>query len=307
MASPLPGGPIFDCHCHLYAPQFEASSIPGLLAEARAAGVGAIVTVPETLADARAVLALASTNPLTAPRAGLHPVQPAAAPHTPGAGAEGGGLGGGCGGGGVRSVRFDEVAPALDFIRAHAHELVAVGEVGLDFSPHVLAGDESQRDAQRAAFSAQIALASELGLPLNVHSRSAGHHAIELLLEHQVQQGVLLHAFDGRAAHALRAVDRSPAFFFSVAPSVARSPQQQKLVAALPLDRLVLETDAPALGPVKGEPNRPANIAIALSELARIKGVAVSEAARATSENALRLFPRLRRWGDAAAAAAVGG
>jgi hypothetical protein len=55
-------------------------------------------------------------------------------------------------------------------------------QVGLDFSPHVLAGDESQKDAQRAAFSAQVSLASELGLPLNVHSRSAGHHAIDLLL-----------------------------------------------------------------------------------------------------------------------------
>jgi TatD DNase family protein len=71
-------------------------------------------------------------------------------------------------------------------------------------------------------------------------------------------------------------------------------------VAALPLDRLVLETDAPALGPVKGEANRPGHIAVALAAVARIKGVPASEAARATTANALRLFPRLRRWADAA-------
>jgi TatD DNase family protein len=82
-----------------------------------------------------------------------------------------------------------------------------------------------------------------------------------------------------------------------------RSPQKQKLVAALPLDRLVLETDAPALGPEKGVTNRPANITVARDEVARIKGIAPSEVERVTTANALQLFPLLRRWvgnGDAA-------
>jgi len=111
-----------------------------------------------------------------------------------------------------------------------------------------------------------------------------------------VQHGALLHAFDGRAAHALSAVARSPRFYFSVPPSTVRSPQMQKLVAALPLERLVLETDAPALPPVKGGVNTPANVTESLREVARIKGVGVDEAATVTSENAVRLFPRLRRW-----------
>jgi TatD DNase family protein len=79
----------------------------------------------------------------------------------------------------------------------------------------------------------------------------------------------------------------------------------QKLVAALPLDCLVLETVSPALGPVKNEPNRPANVVISRDEIARIKGVGADEVARATSENALRLFPRLRRWAGTAAGAGV--
>ena len=93
--------------------------------------------------------------------------------------------------------------------------------------------------------------------------------------------------------HTHRAIERSPHVYFSVPPSVVRSPQKQKLVAALPLDRLVLETDAPALGPVAGEVNRPANIAIARDAIARIKGVSADEVVRTTTANALRLFPRL--------------
>jgi hypothetical protein len=108
--------------------------------------------------------------------------------------------------------------------------------------------------------------------------------------------------------HTQRALERSDKFYFSVPPSVVRSPQKQKLVAALPLDRLVLETDAPALGPERGATNRPSNITVARDEVARIKGVSPEEVARVTTANALRLFPRLtRRLGGAAGAVAGAG
>lgn len=90
-----------------------------------------------------------------------------------------------------------------------------------------------------------------------------------------------------------RAIERAPNLYFSVPPSAVRSPQKQKLIAALPLDRLLLETDAPALAPEKGARNAPANLVVARDEVARIKGVRPSEVERATSENALKLFPRL--------------
>ncbi|KIZ03236.1 Putative deoxyribonuclease TATDN3 [Monoraphidium neglectum] len=150
---------MFDCHCHLYTPQFTPAEVADLSAEAAAVGVRAIVAVPETLADSRAVLQLA---------AGLHPVQPVHSDGLPYSGA--------------RCVSLEDLVPALDFIRDHADALVAVGEVGLDFSPHVLNGDEALKDVQRAVLAAQVSLANELGLPLNVHSRSAGHHAIDALL-----------------------------------------------------------------------------------------------------------------------------
>lgn len=101
-------------------------------------------------------------------------------------------------------------------------------------------------------------------------------------------------------ARHCRAIERTDNFYFSVPPSIVRSPQKQKLVTALPLERLVLETDAPALGPVKDESNKPANITLSRDEVARIKGVSPAVVELATTANALKLFPRLQRFVKAA-------
>uniref|UniRef100_A0A383WPV6 TatD related DNase n=1 Tax=Tetradesmus obliquus TaxID=3088 RepID=A0A383WPV6_TETOB len=288
---------IIDCHSHFYTPQFSRADIPGLAAAARHAGVQAIVTVPESLQDCEAVLQLAREEPIVQACAGLHPVQPIHAD---------GQFYSSC-----RSVQdVSEVSPVLAFIRKHASELVAVGEVGLDFSPHVVGkvhSEEEQRlrDVQREVFKQQIQLANELGLPVNVHSRSAGHYAIDTLIECNAG-GALLHAFDGKLGHALRGA--AAGFYFSVPPSIVRSPQKQKLVKGLPLDRLVLETDAPALGPDKGSVNVPANITVSCAEVAKIKGVSAEEVAAVTTNNALTLFPKLQqRLATVAAAAAAKG
>jgi TatD DNase family protein len=99
---------------------------------------------------------------------------------------------------------------------------------------------------------------------------------------------VLLHAFDGRAAKAMPAVEAG--YFFSVPPSVVRSPQKQKLVRQLPLSCLLLETDSPVLGADPTERNEPCRVLVSLRAIAEIKGLAVQEVADATARNALRLF-----------------
>jgi TatD DNase family protein len=178
-----------------------------------------------------------------------------------------------------------EQAEALvSFIRRERENLAAIGEVGLDYW---VVQDDSERALQREIFSRFIDLSLELDLPLNVHSRSAGRHAVSLLLERGARR-VQLHAFDGKASAALPAVEAG--YYFSIPPSIVRSQQKQNLVRRLPLSRLLVETDSPVLGPRPDERNEPANITVAVAAIAEVKNVTREEVLAAVSENVFRLF-----------------
>jgi len=140
---------------------------------------------------------------------------------------------------------------------------------------------------QREIFTRFIELGKALDLPLNVHSRSAGRHAIQLLLERNAAK-VQLHAFDGKASTALPAVEAG--YFFSIPPSIARSRQKQKLVKNLPLSCLLLETDSPVLGPIPGERNEPANALVSLRAVSEIKELPQEAVMEAVIENTHRLY-----------------
>lgn len=172
----------------------------------------------------------------------------------------------------------------VEFVRDHAAEWIAIGEVGLDYWK---TKSEEDRDTQRRILLRFSALALELDLPLNVHSRSAGHHTIELLLRAGAKR-VQMHAFDGKASNALAGVEAG--FFFSVPPSIVRSIQKQKLVRRLPLSSLLLETDSPVLGAEAGQRNEPANVVFSLRAIAEIKGLREVAVAEAIWENTLRLY-----------------
>ena len=249
--------PLVDAHAHLYAPAF-AADLDAVLHRAALQGVQAVLCVSETLAEAQRVVELADRHPLIQPCAGLYPT----------------------------ILDRDAAAAMLDFIRQHRDRLVAIGEVGLDYWK---VQDAADREVQRDILAQHIALSRELDLPLNVHSRSAGRHCIAWLRDNGARR-VLLHAFDGKAASARAAIEAG--YYFSVPPSVVRSPQKQKLVRHLPLEHLLLESDAPVLGPEKDVRNEPCNVWLSCRQVAAIKGVPVEEAARMTTANARRLFPR---------------
>jgi len=246
---------LVDCHAHLADPVFDADR-RAVIDRARAAGVGAIVIVGETLDDGLRNLALADEHPELRPAAGLHPT--------------------------VLDAEQGERLESL--IRERRDGLVAVGEVGLD---HWKVQDEAGRALQREIFTRFVRLAAELELPLNVHSRSAGRATVELLLREGARR-VQLHAFDGRAASAMPAVEAG--YFFSIPASIVRSAQKQKLVRRLPLSCLLVESDAPALSPEPGTRNEPARVALALDEIARIKELPRQAVVEQVERNGRRLY-----------------
>jgi TatD DNase family protein len=227
-----------------------------VLQRAQEAGISAVIAVGEDLADARRNLSLARRHPMLRPAAGLYPT------HLDLAAAE----------------------RMLDFIQKHHSRLVAIGEVGLDYWK---VKAEAQRAVQRNIFMEFIKISRRLNLPLNVHSRSAGRHALRLLLEGDARR-VQMHAFDGKASAALPAIEAG--FFFSIPPSVVRSRQKQKLVQRLPLEHLLVETDSPVLGPDPGKRNEPAHLSVAVETIAALKKIPPATARAALTANAARLY-----------------
>lgn len=262
---------LVDCHAHLGSARFDADR-DEVRRRAREAGVAAILVVGEDLEDdhrvADAVAEPCEDGAALLPCFGLHP------------------------------DRFADDRPlptreALDATLAHIREsagrLAAIGEVGLD---RWYVRDPDRQTAQEALLEEMAALSVELDLPLNVHSRSAGRRTVELLQAAGAKR-VLMHAFDGKASHAARAVEAEPGWLFSIPPSVVRSQQKQKLVRRLPLESLALESDSPVLGPVRQERNEPSNLVHCLRFVAEAHGVSIERVAEVTTQNARRLFPVL--------------
>lgn len=248
---------LVDAHCHIHDEDFDLDR-EAVLARARQAGVVAIITSSLSYQEALKALQIARDH--------LGFV--------------------------FTCIGFDptidneaELGAVMELARQLRDEIVAIGEVGLDF--YWVRSEEGRRK-QEERFRQWIGLAGELGLPLVVHSRSAGKYAIQVLLQEGYDR-VLMHAFDGRVGWALKGV-REGGFFFSIPTSVVRSQQKRKLAKAIPLENLMVETDSPVLGPEPRARNEPANLILAVREVATIKGVSPEEVAEVTFQNAVNFF-----------------
>jgi len=187
---------------------------------------------------------------------------------------------------GLDPVLFADLESALDCIHKNASQLIAIGEVGLD---HYRTRDHSERKCQKSAFEAAIEKADELRLPIQVHSRSAGKKALEAL-SNMNARSVHLHAFDGKASLA-RIASQEKGYYFSIPTSVVSSAQKRKLVKAVDIERILVETDSPVLGPDRESRNEPMNVWVALREVARILRREEEEMREILLENTLRLYP----------------
>jgi len=256
MSRPKPG--LIDAHAHLCDPAFDKDRTE-VLERACRVGVAAVIAVAENISDARKNLELAEKYPMLKPAAGLYPAQ----------------------------LDLNLAVEMAVLIRQNHSILTAIGEVGLDYW---VVKEDSEKELQREIFKIFIELSRELNLPLNVHSRSAGHHAIQFLIENNAVR-VQMHAFDGKASAALPAVEAG--YFFSIPPSVVRSRQKQKLVRQLPLSCLLVETDSPVLGPTPDERNEPANIRQSVKAIAMLKDIPEETVIAAVWENTERLYGAL--------------
>nr|XP_039259180.1 putative deoxyribonuclease TATDN3 [Styela clava] len=260
-----------DCHCHLAAPEF-ADDLDIVVKRGKEANIKAIIVVPEFFTEFERTLDICEQySDFLFPCLGIHPVQRDSELTE-------------------RSVMPDDLKDAIPFIDSHYNEIVGIGEVGLDFTPFYTKEIDS-KEKQREVLRFQAALAQKYDLPLNVHSRSAGRPTIKALKECGATK-VVLHAYSGNAASAMEGVQAG--YYFSIPPCIVRSEQKQNIVKRIPMDNILLETDSPALGPEKQVRNEPSNITISCEWIAKIKGISVEDVQKITTENACKLFPKLK-------------
>jgi len=174
-----------------------------------------------------------------------------------------------------------DVQSTLDHIRENAGEIVAVGEAGLDYYRCL---DPAGRERQVEVFKKVIDLAQELDLPLTIHARDTEQQCLEMVKH---LDKVVFHCYSGNVATMREALDKG--FYISLATVICRSAPHQVLARQVDLDYLLIETDSPFLSPRHGR-NEPSYILDSLNLIAKIKEISPAEVAKATTENAKRIF-----------------
>ncbi|HOT83474.1 MAG TPA: TatD family hydrolase [Candidatus Defluviicoccus seviourii] len=256
---------LVDSHCHLDFPDF-AGDFDAVMARAGEAGVTSLLTICTHLSRAEQVIAVSERAPQIVCTVGVHPHE--AAGEAP------------------RNV------DALIGFASHP-KVVAFGESGLDYFY-----EHSPRAAQQQAFRQHIEAARTTGLPLVIHTRDADADTAAIL-EDEMAKGPfsgVLHCFSSTPALAHKAVALGLYISFSGILTFAKSGPLRDLAATLPLDRLLVETDAPFLAPVpkRGKRNEPAFVAHTAASLAKARGIDLKTLAAATTANFFRLFAKAK-------------
>jgi TatD DNase family protein len=243
---------VIDTHAHL-----DEEEAPAILARARAAGVDRVIVVATTIAGAHEALTLTERHDGLFASLGIHPHEAA----TPDA------------------ARVDELRPLLAHERA-----VAVGETGLDYFR-----DYAPRPAQRALFERQLALASELGVPVVIHTRAADDDTLAVLAG--FDGTVVLHCFSSPALLGT-ALERGWYVSFAGNVTYPKAPELREAAIRVPRDRILAETDSPYLAPqpVRGQTNEPAFVLHTLAALAEARGEDPAELGRQIDANATAAF-----------------
>jgi TatD DNase family protein len=257
---------IIDTHCHLDFPDFEAERAE-VVARARARGIGRMITISTRVRRFDAIRAIAEQFDDVFCSVGTHP----------------------------NNAHEETDITAEDLVALSGHpKVVAIGEAGLDY--HY---DRAPHADQRAGLLVHIEASRRTQLPLVIHARQADDDMASILRDETAKGAFpfVLHCFSSGRALAETGVELGGYISFSGILTFRNSPEIREIAAAVPEERLLVETDAPYLAPVphRGQTNEPSYVADTLAVLASTRGTSTEQMATTTTENALRLFSKMSR------------
>jgi TatD DNase family protein len=251
---------IFESHAHYDHEEFNKDR-ESLFKRFRENNIGYVMNIGSDMRSSRVSIELAKKYPFIYAAVGVHPHE-------------------------VRDMKEDDLEILIHY--AAYEKVVAIGEIGLDY--HY---DYSPRSIQKLWFREQLRLAKELELPVIIHSREASQDTFDLIMEAELgeQKGVI-HCYSGSAEMALEYVKQG--FYIGVGGVLTFKNARRLIetVEAIPLDKILLETDAPYLAPVpkRGQRNDSTFLVYVIEEIAKIKGISTKEVEDITFENGKRLF-----------------
>jgi len=239
---------LIDGHAHLN----ELETLEKDLADARLAGVHAIIGIGMDIASNRRILAIAQEHPgFVFPAIGYHPWE----------------------------IRKPDVEETLSFLEENIEGCVALGEVGLDYKARV------KKKLQKEVFSEIVSLSVRYEKILILHCRYSHQRVFSIITDGGVEKAVF-HWYTG-TIELLRDIV-SAGYYISATPALQYSPLHQEAVRSAPLERILIETDCPV--EYQGRKSRPADVVITLREIARIRGMTLEEVAEVTSNNTKKLY-----------------
>ena len=250
---------IFDTHAHYDDEQFNEDRVE-LLNSMEEQGVGTIINVSATYNSCRKVIALAKEYPFVYAAVGIHPDE-------------------------VGSLNEETFAQMKELFKEE--KVVAVGEIGLDYY-----WDKSFTDLQKEVFIKQVKLANELGLPISIHDREAHKDTFDILKEYNKSSKIVMHCFSGSVEYMKECVKEGWYIALGGVVTFKNAVKMKDVAKEVPLDRLLLETDAPYLTPVpfRGTTNQPAYVKYVAEEIAKLREITFEEVDVVTTKNAKDVF-----------------
>ncbi|WP_057915381.1 TatD family hydrolase [Peribacillus muralis] len=251
---------LFDTHVHVNADQFN-EDLEEVIERAKEAGVNNMVVVGFDRPTIKRAMELVETYDFMYAAVGWHPVD-------------------------AIDMTEDDLR-WIEELSSHP-KVVAIGEMGLDYH-----WDKSPKEVQVEVFRKQIRLAKKVGLPIVIHNREATADIVRILKEEEASSvGGIMHCFSGSAETALECINMN--FYISLGGPVTfkNAKKPKEVAAAVPLDRLLIETDCPYLAPhpFRGKRNEPSYVKLVAEQIAEIKQLTIEEVSQATTENAKKLF-----------------